>query len=221
MEKTENTTDYAADGVDLGAGDTTMVAIIDTITGRVICTAPLLSYSQFVIKAVDAEIQAYNETPTLPSWTKHSPHEGFRCACQGANGYVPRRDHPSGLGGQMVYGSLKRQLEPGESTPGAITVDSRGNGEAVAIKLEEMGLKITRVYPRGGLPSAECFCSGVTRKPGQLGMPDTCPDCGASIPLAQDVDDQIGSNKKRIIQLLMQILQEQKKLVALTRLSGL
>ena len=109
MEKTENTTDYAADGIDLGAGDTTLAVVIDTKTKRVLCVGQLLSYSELV-KAVVAEVQAYNDAPTLPSWTKQSPPEGFRCACPGANGYVPR-NHPSGLGGQMVYVTVKDRTQ--------------------------------------------------------------------------------------------------------------
>ena len=153
MEKTESTTDYTANGVDLGAGEITIITVIDTET-KTVTSYQIKSYPQ-IVEAVAAEVKAHNEAPTLPDWTKHSPHEGLQCACSGTNGYVPR-NHPSGLGGQMVAGSLKRQLDPGESTPGTITVDSRGNGEAVAIKLEEMGLKVTRVYPRGCWGPAPC-----------------------------------------------------------------
>ncbi len=83
MEKTENTTDYVAGGIDLGAGEITIITVIDTGTKKV-TSYQIKSYLQLV-EAVAAEVKAYNEAPTLPDWTKHSPPEGLRCAYPEAN----------------------------------------------------------------------------------------------------------------------------------------
>lgn len=79
-------------------------------------------------------------------WEARKRPSALGCDCSGHTVYVPE-NHPTGEGGRMVY--VPKGGQPTQSEPGTITVDNRGPGEMVAVRLEEAGFKVLRVYPRG------------------------------------------------------------------------
>lgn len=77
-------------------------------------------------------------------WEARKLPSTLGCDCSGHTVYLSK-DHPSGEGGRTVYIPRRPQSTP--SQPGTITVDCRGLGELTAVRLEEAGFTIRRVYP--------------------------------------------------------------------------